>query len=263
MSALLDKTEPMKATSGQVRHALKSYYAQPEYGLVFEVAQGTGWKANRHLDAMAMSLWPSRGLLLYGIEIKVDRGDWRREKRDPEKAEQLARFCHCFYIAAPAGVVPHSELPPNWGLLELQKNGQLRQVVAAVRLTPEPVDYHFLAAVFRASGRERDPDTADAAIKAHRAKLEAEFEDRLESALKARRNEFEQDALHWRELMQIVGKPPEDTRRWFNSPGLLEAVRAIHRSGLTGQFGRLNSLHKSLEVALADLKVAMEGFPEE
>lgn len=60
-----------------VRAALKRRYAQPECAVVFEVAQATGFSANRHLDAIAMELWPSRGLALHGIEIKVDLYDWQ------------------------------------------------------------------------------------------------------------------------------------------------------------------------------------------
>src|SRR6266850_716864 len=103
-------TAPQRAakmiTAAEVRAALKRYFAQPNYGIVFEVAKATGFNARRHLDAMAMGLWPSRGLTLMGIEIKVSRYDWRKERDEPQKAEELAKFCDYFCVAAPAGVVP-------------------------------------------------------------------------------------------------------------------------------------------------------------
>ena len=33
----------------------------------------------RYADAIAMNLWPSRGLAVHGFEIKISRGDWQRE----------------------------------------------------------------------------------------------------------------------------------------------------------------------------------------
>ena len=62
-------------TAGDIRASLRRHYAAPEAAICFEVAQGTGTHARRHLDAVAMELWPSRGLALIGIEIKVDYYD--------------------------------------------------------------------------------------------------------------------------------------------------------------------------------------------
>src|ERR1700693_1206177 len=68
-----------------LRAALKRYFLHPDYGIVFEVAKSTGHAAHRHLDAVAMDLWPSRGLELHGIEIKVSKQDLKRELADPAK----------------------------------------------------------------------------------------------------------------------------------------------------------------------------------
>jgi hypothetical protein len=47
-----------------------------------------------------MSLWPSRGIELHGIEIKVSRNDWLKELGDPAKADEIARFCDRWWVAA-------------------------------------------------------------------------------------------------------------------------------------------------------------------
>ena len=51
-------------------------------------------------DAVIMSLWPSRGLELHGVEIKVSRADWKREAADPAKAEAIAAYCDAGELAS-------------------------------------------------------------------------------------------------------------------------------------------------------------------
>lgn len=55
-----------------IRHALRQKFPAQEYALFFEVRSATGFPGRlRSADALAMSLWPSRGLELHGFEIKV------------------------------------------------------------------------------------------------------------------------------------------------------------------------------------------------
>src|SRR5690349_16908111 len=63
-------------TEFELFQALRPYYPAREYALLPQVANGTGVGAFRHCDALALSLWPSRGLHLSGFEMKSYRGDW-------------------------------------------------------------------------------------------------------------------------------------------------------------------------------------------
>lgn len=135
-------------SADSVFEALKDRYPKNAYALLEQVGNATGYGTSRHIDAIAMSLWPSRGLYLEGIEIKVSRNDFRREIKDPMKAEELATFCDFWWIAAPAGVVPVDQLPPNWGLLEVTP-GKCKIVKQAVKLTPKPITKEFFAALLR------------------------------------------------------------------------------------------------------------------
>ena len=45
-------------------------------------------------------VWPSRGLYLHGFEIKVHRNDWLRELKNPAKAEEIAGYCHFWWVVA-------------------------------------------------------------------------------------------------------------------------------------------------------------------
>jgi hypothetical protein len=96
-----------------------------------------------------MSLWPSRGIELYGIEVKVSRGDWLTEMKNPAKAEAIARYCNRWYLAvSDASIVLPGELPPPWGLLAL-KRGRIQCVEEAPARTPEPISLEILAAIMR------------------------------------------------------------------------------------------------------------------
>lgn len=141
--------KPREWTEERVTDLLRIRYKGSAWAFLPKVRNGTGWRRSaRTADALAMSLWPSRGLHLYGFEIKVDRSDWLRELNDPEKAEDIFGFCDFWYIVAPAGIVNHDEMPKTWGLLEIGGKG-LREAVTPPKLTPKPVDSLFLASLLR------------------------------------------------------------------------------------------------------------------
>lgn len=145
---MADVIAPVKVTSAHVRAALRFRYPAASHALMFEVGNGTGHATSRHADAVAMGLWPSRGLEVEGIEIKVSRQDWLNELKQPEKAEAVAKFCDRWWIAAPKGLVKPDELPRTWGLLELDGD-TLRQKVAAPKLEAVQLTRTFLAAMLR------------------------------------------------------------------------------------------------------------------
>lgn len=152
--------------TSQVRSLMRVKYAAPEWAYLEEVANGTGGHCGRHCDAMAMSLWPSRGLHLHGFEIKVSRSDWTRERKNPAKAEAIAKHCHFWWVVAPASIVPVAEVPPNWGLIEASDKGGLKVAKTATMLEPVPLDWHFFAAFARAATEQ----SVDATL------MKAEFE---------------------------------------------------------------------------------------
>lgn len=138
-------------TEGDMIQLLAERYPAPEYAFLPGVRNGTGaQRTTREADAIAMSLWPSRGTELHGFEVKVSRGDWLRELKEPAKAEEIARRCDRWWVAvAERDMVKPGELPPTWGLLA-PRGGKLVQVIEAPRL-PErgPLDRAFLAALLR------------------------------------------------------------------------------------------------------------------
>lgn len=137
----------------EVVSALRQLWPLPSYAVLPGVPDTTGATASRTADALVMSCWPSRGLLLFGIEVKVSRGDWLRELKNPAKAEAVCRYCDHWLIAAgEPGIVNPGELPPTWGLIEpSEKTGKLAVKRNPPKLNPEPMSRGFLASILRSA----------------------------------------------------------------------------------------------------------------
>lgn len=119
--------------------AMQRRYGSDAYVLMFEVGNSTGFACNRHADALAVGLWPSKGIEIIGFEFKESRSDWLRELKEPAKAESIYRYCHRWYlVVSDAAILKHGELPKTWGQLTLQKDGKLKESVKAPKLEPTP-----------------------------------------------------------------------------------------------------------------------------
>ena len=141
-------------TETSLYRLIEAKFEEPAHVVLPQVANGSGhMRVTRYADAMAMSLWPSRGLELHGFEIKVSKSDWKRELRDPEKSAPIQAYCDRWWIVAPGGVVDLAELPTTWGLFEPRKRrGKVSLHVAkqAPKLTDtKKIDRRFLAAILR------------------------------------------------------------------------------------------------------------------
>lgn len=139
-------------TEARVFGMLKGPFPDGAYLRIPQVRNGTGYTRGRTTtaDALIVSCWPSRGLYFAGVEIKVSPSDWKRELAKPGKAAEIQQWCHYWYVAAPVGVIPLGEVPPNWGLIECSARA-CKIVKAAPKLKPKPPDVCFVAAVLRAA----------------------------------------------------------------------------------------------------------------
>jgi len=159
----------------RLRKALRERYKREAYALFFEVRSATGFTAARAADAVAMGLYPSRGLELEGFEIKASRSDWLAELNNPDKAREVSRFCDRWWVVTTGpGIVKRADLPSTWGLLVLDKKGSLRALVRAPKLKSEPMTRGFIASLFREAQRAYSSQ----------AVVEAEVKRRVEAASK-------------------------------------------------------------------------------
>lgn len=138
--------------------ALAKRFKPPEWAMFREVGNATGSNCRRHADAVAINLWPSRGMEVVGVEVKVSRSDWTRERDNPEKAEAVMQYCDRWYLAvSDAKIVRADEVPATWGLM-VQSGDTMRVVKEAPKLEPKPLSKSFIAACLRRAFEE-DPET--------------------------------------------------------------------------------------------------------
>lgn len=134
--------------TGEIMELLRTKFSAPAYALIEDVGRSTGF-ANGRADGIAMSLWPSRGFDLIGLEVKASRSDWLRELKNPEKADRFIMFMNYWYIVAgDKDIVKTDELPRLWGLM-VPSGGRLKIVKHAEPLAAKTVDNGFLAAIMR------------------------------------------------------------------------------------------------------------------
>lgn len=107
----------MTATVTELETAVHRRCPAPEWIMLDEVSNGRG---TRRSDLLGISLWGSRGIRIYGFELKVSRSDWLNELKNPAKAEEGAwSQCDRFHLVTPKGIVEPGEVPLPWWHLEL------------------------------------------------------------------------------------------------------------------------------------------------
>lgn len=143
-------------TAKDVLNALKNTYPHPDCSFIEEFRSGTGWAREQRADAIAMHLWPSKGLELVGFEIKISRSDWLHELKQPNKADHVKQFCDRWYlVVSDLKIIKYAhELPDGWGLKFLE-NGVIKTMIEAPKLNPIPIDRLFLASLMRRIGKSK------------------------------------------------------------------------------------------------------------
>lgn len=134
-----------------VAAVLQKKWGKPECAFLRQVRNATGFNATtRTADALSIGLWPSRGMHLNGFEIKVSRADWLKELKQPEKAEEIARYCHFWWIAIPdRAMVKEGELPAQWGVVEVGSGSPKIVKQAPFTAEPQPPSLTFFASLMR------------------------------------------------------------------------------------------------------------------
>ncbi len=149
------KREKRKLVAHDVLRALEDGpFSKPAHVWLYEVRNATGWnRTERYADAIITSVYPSRGIWLAGIEVKVSRSDWKKELTDPLKSDAIQRYCDYWYVAAAEGIVELGEVPEKWGFYEVSAGDNPRRpaklVKAAPKLETAPLDCRFVASVLR------------------------------------------------------------------------------------------------------------------
>lgn len=232
-------------TAGDICNALRERYKQPEWALFFEVGNGTGGNCRRHADALAMNMYPSRGLSIIGFEIKVSRSDLKRELETPDKAEEIARFCNEWWLVVPEGLIKEDDLiPATWGVLECKDGQIIRTKKKATQLEPIPVTKQFMAAILRSSNKV--DDNALNAVKNEACK---EYYKNLEEDVKSRvdieTRRLREIVKNYEEFERLTG---ENFRGYTDVEGMAERWKmAKNLETLYGKHGQIRSILRQME----------------
>jgi hypothetical protein len=129
-----------------------------EWVLFPELRFGTGASTNAdsRVDAFAMHCWPSKRFLRVAYEIKVSRGDFLRELKDPLKRRPGLLISNQFYFLCCPGVAKAEEIPADCGLLVARKTQEprgwlwdIREAVPALPRDEMGVSWAFVASLAR------------------------------------------------------------------------------------------------------------------
>ncbi len=241
---------------------LQERFAAPEFAFMPQVRNGTGYsrRTTRTADALAMSLWPSRGLELYGFELKSDRADWMREKADPEKMEEIGQFCDRWWlVVGREDLVQPGELPPTWGLI-VPQGKKLVVKVEAPKLEAKPLDRAQLAAILRRAAECVVP----------RAQIQAATQREREKAMEKLEEIVEVRTRHLKRAHETLLQERHEFERisgvsWttWNLGRVAEAVRFLADGGLKAREARLRGIAESAREIADELARRVAELPAE
>lgn len=142
-----------KYTAAELHERIHTKYSDPQQFVVLhEVASGTGFVRDR-IDVLVFNLWRSGGLTRSAFEVKVSRGDFLSELKNPEKNIFFRKHCHQFWYVATPEVIKEEELPSGCGWMK-PRGGGLSIVRHAAQNDNAVVDDLFMAAIARSMQNE-------------------------------------------------------------------------------------------------------------
>lgn len=246
------------------------------YAFLPQVRNAAGFDATRTFDAVAVDLWPSRGLTVDIFEIKVSRSDWQRELRKPDKAEDACKVADRFWIVAPAGCVKPGELPPTWGLIEVRGAGtdddpwRLRTKTSAPLLhdgdrRDVPLPRGLVVGMLRAApgavpgGKVPSPSAEELAAARRAGYAQGKADAELAARALAASGSDEHKAQWWDDLIRgLVDAGVDEWRASSVHTQVDLIVRALRSSaaseGLRLARTRLQGAHRTLGNVLAEIE---------
>lgn len=245
-------------TASDIRTALRGVFPTPEWLLGFEVRNGAGFDANRSIDAQAINTWPSRGLEVVAVEIKVSRSDFQREMKDPSKVEEGAAYADRIALATPKGLIAPEELPKGWGLIEVNGDGKGRWKVKAAQKPAMPADRALLVTMLRSFGGDIEGEIKRR-NREERDRMDREFKARLDREVARRTQSLEAHAKKREHIDEWLKE--QGFAYWCSDDEIKAAVRIARHSRVGGggmyDGGGLPGLRKELEVMAKRMAEAM------
>jgi hypothetical protein len=230
-------------------------YPIKEYALMAEVSDAAGFSRSRSADYMVMSLWPSRGCSLSGIEVKSYRSDWLSERKRPEKAENIFQYCDYFWLlTADEKVATLEEIPETWGWMTV-RGSKIFVVKEAPRQQPKPITRSFLAALLKRAGDKSN----FVHINSINDRIEAARQDG-ENTAKTKLKEYNELFTTVREFEAATGVKLSYYLRWRTTPGELgKVVKHIEDGGAKEVAKKLERIQQSIADLMQNLTSTIEA----
>jgi hypothetical protein len=199
-------------------------------------------------------LWTSRGLVIIGFEVKVSRGDFLSELKNPAKSEAIMKFCDHWFVVTPKDVVRDGELPKTWGHMEVNGRG-CRVVKDAPDLEPIPITRVFMAAIARTVHKnEFMPEEIQAKI--DKAAKDARTYEKASASYTVASLESEKKSLKDSiNNFQETSGLKIDT---YRGPKIAEAIRVMTEKGSLEYESRIADIVNRLSVELDLLRDAQK-----
>ena len=236
---------------------LRRRYPATEYALMAEVSDKAGFNRSRSADYVVVNLWPSRGLEIYGIELKSFRSDWLSELKKPQKAENIFQYCDRFYLLTTDDTVAKlEEIPPTWGWMCLT-GSRIKVMKEAPKLQPANVSKNFLACLLK---RAQDKTSF-----VHVDSIEDRIKEAKESAKQERALTIERHEKTIRNQEKIISDFQNASgmslTAWNSNPVKMgQAVRFLTDGGTSKIMDDLLDLEKSANKVLSNIQVSLEEF---
>lgn len=252
----------MSTTAYEMRAAIDKTWGtmgkRAQYVIAYEVHNGAGFGYNRSLDAVVFDTWPSKGLTLHGLEIKVTAADMRRELLDTTKAGAFTEYVDWFSIVAPKGVVDIGLLPKKWGVYELTEAGGLRARRKPLMLHDgrrDQLDRSFLAAFCRALvDRSRSTET----MRQEYERGRKDGQDYHAFSLKSTQDQLQDLAGQVAAFKQASGI---DINRYVDGAELGRVVAAVRKGGWSNPHN-LKSMHSHAQTIIEEVAALEAIWPK-
>lgn len=99
------------------------------------------------IDALMVQTRGNRPFNLTALEVKVDRRDFFRELKNPEKRERAKLIADQFYYLVPDGLIDKAEVPEDCGLIGINCEGPPCIYRVAPQLDPPELSWRLLRQV--------------------------------------------------------------------------------------------------------------------
>jgi hypothetical protein len=116
------------------------FHAGENWIILDEFPVDSGRNGKGRIDLLAILCDRRRAIKRVAYEIKIDRGDFLQERRQPKKRKRVYGICDQFYFAVPKGLVGLHEVPRECGLIEVSEDFSIGGITkgAAKLASPEP-----------------------------------------------------------------------------------------------------------------------------